>query len=181
MLDTSTGNLRLKVLHLTIIFSLHVSQFLVLLILKSQFLITILLDVVSQHVLALGLLFESLSQGLINVDISDVAVFENDTEVLKLLIQILDHFGSHFTLKIEDLAEPDTVNEYSDAFIDLSIEKLIESAGTKTIHEILDLVLLAWHTEREIQINVDIGVVLGRTVVNLEKLSKASHLQVHYS
>lgn len=173
LFDTSTSNLRLKVLHLTIIFSLHVSQLLILLILQSQFLVAVFLDVISKHVFALSLFFESLSQGLIDVDISDVAVFENDAEILKLLIQILDHFGSHFTLKIKDLAEPDAIDEYSDAFIDLSIEKLIETAGTETVHEILHLVLLTRHTEREIQINVDIGVVLSGAVVDLVNVKQA--------
>ncbi len=125
---------------------------------------------ICQHVLALGLLFKCLGQGLIHVNICDVAVFENDAEILKLLIQVFDHLGSHFSLEIEDLAEPDAVDEYSDTFIDFSIKKFIETASTEAVHEILNFVLITWHTEREVQIDVDIGIVLGGAVVDLVKV-----------
>jgi hypothetical protein len=41
---------------------------------------------ICQHVSALGLFFKGLSEGLVNIDIGDVAVFEDNTEELKLLI-----------------------------------------------------------------------------------------------
>lgn len=90
-------------MHLPVVRTLHVSELLVLGVFQGQLLVAILLDMVGQHVLALGLFFEGLSQGLVDIDISDVAVLENYTEVLELLVQIFDHFTSHLTLKIEDL------------------------------------------------------------------------------
>jgi hypothetical protein len=123
--------------------------------------------VVSQHVLALGFLLEGLSQGLVNVDIGDIAVLEYDTEVLELLIQILDHLACHLTLQIEDLTKPDAVDECTDSLIDFGIEKLVKAAGTQAVHEVLDLDLFTRHAEREIEIDVYVGIVLGRAVMNL--------------
>jgi hypothetical protein len=167
LLDTGTGDLRNQVLHLAVIRTLHVSELLVLGIFQRQLLVAILLDVVGQHVLALGLFLEGLSQGLVNVDIGDVAVLENDTKVLKLLIQVLDHLACHLTLQIEDLTQPDAVDECSDTLIDFGIEKLVKAAGSQAVNEVLDLDLFTRHAEREIEIDVDIGVVLGWAVMNL--------------
>ena len=155
-------------MHLSIVLTLHVGQLLVLLVLQGQLLVAILLDVVGEHVLALGLLLEGLSECLVDIDVGDIAVLEDDTEVLELLIQILDHLACHLALQVEHLTQPDPVYESSDAFIDFGIEKLIEAAGAQTVHEILNLYLLTWHAEREVQIDVDIGVVLGGAVMNLE-------------
>lgn len=167
LLDTGTGNLRNQVLHLAVILTLHVSELLVLGVFQRQLLVSILLDVVCQHVLALGLFLEGLGQGLVNVDIGDVAVLENDTEVLELLIQVLNHLASHLTLQIEDLTQPDAVDECTDSLIDFGIEKLVEAAGSQAVNEVLDLNLFTRHAEREIEVDVDVGVVLGRAVMNL--------------
>ena len=154
-------------MHLTVILTLHVSELLVLLVLQRQLLVAILLDMVCQHVLALGLFFKGLSQRLIDVDVGDVAVLENDTEVLELLVQVFDHLGCHLALQIENLTQPDAVDECTDTLIDFGIEKLVKAAGSQAVHEVLDLHLLARHAEREIEIDVNVGVVLGRAVVNL--------------
>ena len=108
-----------------------------------------------------------MSEGLVNVDIGDVAVLENDTEVLELLIQVLNHLACHLTLEIEDLTQPDAVDECTDSLIDFGIEKLVKAAGSQAVHEILDLDLFTRHAEREIEIDVNVGVVLGRAVMNL--------------
>ena len=167
LLDTGTGYLGNQVLHLAVILTLHVSELLVLGVFQRQLLVAILLDVVSQHVLALGFLLEGLSQGLVNVDIGDVAVLEYDTEVLKLLIQVLDHLACHLTLQIEDLTQPDAVDECTDSLIDFGIEKFVKAACTQAVHEVLDFDLFTRHAEREIEIDVYVGIVLGRAVMNL--------------
>ena len=154
-------------MHLAVILALHVCQLLVLGVLQGQLLVAILLDVVRQHVLALGLFFEGLGKGLVDVDVGDVAVLEDDTEVLKFLVQILDHLARHLTLKIEDLTQPDPVDECTDAFIDFGIEKLVKATGSKAVNEVLDLDFLTRHAEREIEIDVNVGIVLGRAVMNL--------------
>ena len=154
-------------MHLAVILALHVCELLVLGVLQGQLLVAILLDVVGQHVLALGLFFQGLGKGLVDVDVGDVAVLEDDAEVLKFLIQILDHLARHLTLKIEDLTQPDAVDECTDAFIDFGIEKLVKAAGSQAVYEVLDLDLLTRHAEREIEIDVDVGIVLGRAVMNL--------------
>ena len=154
-------------MHLAVIRTLHVSELLVLGIFQCQLLVAILLDMVSQHVLALGLFFEGLSQGLVYVDIGDVAVLENDTEVLELMVQVLNHPACHLTLEIEDLTQPNAVDEFADTFINFGIEKLIKAASSQAIDEVLDLDLLTRHAEREIEIDVDVSVVLGRAVMNL--------------
>ena len=154
-------------MHLAVILALHVCQLLVLGVLQGQLLVAILLDVVRQHVLALGLFFEGLGKGLVDVDVGDVAVLEDDTEVLKFLVQILDHLARHLTLKIEDLTQPDPVDECTDAFIDFGIEKLVKATGSKAVNEVLDLDFLTRHAEREIEIDVDVGIVLSRAVMNL--------------
>jgi hypothetical protein len=70
-----------------------------------------------------------LSESLIDINVSDVAVLEDNTEILKLLIQILDHLSCHLTLKIEDLTQPDAIDEYSDTFVYFGIEELIKAAS----------------------------------------------------
>jgi hypothetical protein len=138
-----------------------------LLIFQGKLLVTILFDVIGQHVSAFGFLFECLSEGLVDIDVGDVAVLEDDAEVLKFLVQVLDHLARHLTLKVEDLTQPDPVDECTDAFIDFGIEKLVKAAGSQAVNEVLDLDLLSRHAEREIEIDVDVGVVLGRAVMNL--------------
>ena len=117
LLDPGTINSGLQVLHLSVIRSLLIRQLLSLLILKGQLLITILLDVILKRVLKLGSLFKGLGEGRINVDICDVAGVEIDTEVVELLIEILDHLLCHLTLQVEDLIQPDTVDEDSNTLI----------------------------------------------------------------
>lgn len=121
---------------------------------------------VGQHVLALGLLFKSLGQGLIDVHVGDIAVLEDDTEHGELGVQIGDHLPCHISLQVENLGEPDSVDEVSDAFVYLSIEELIETTSTKTIDEVLNFLLLSGHAEGEVQINTDVSVVLGGAVVD---------------
>lgn len=171
LLHTGSLDLRLQVLHLSIILSLHVGQLLILRVLQGQLLVAILLDVVCQHVLALGLLLEGLSEGLVDVYVGDVAVLEDDAEELKLMIQVLDHLLSHLTLQVEHLTQPDAVNEESDTLVYLGVEEFIETAGAQAVHEILDLDFLGWHAEREVQIDVYVGIVLGGAVMNLAIMS----------
>lgn len=166
LLNFSTRDLRVEILHLSVVVSLHIGQLLILLILKSELLIPILLDMVGEHVLALGLLFEGLSQGLINVDVGHVTVLKDDTEGGELLIQIGYHLSGHISLEIKDLREPDAIDEVPDALIDLRVEKLIESASAKLIHEGLNFLRTSRHAEGEVEVDRDIGVVLGGTVVD---------------
>lgn len=84
---------------------------------------------VRKHVLALSLLFQGLSKGLVDMDIRDVAVFEDDAEEAKLGVQILDHLPCHVTLEVEDLTQPDAIHKVSDALVDLSVEKLVETGS----------------------------------------------------
>ena len=156
-------------MHLSVVFTFHVGQLLVLLVLQGKLLVSIFLDMISQHVLALSLLLQGLGESLVHIDIGDVAVLEDNAEVLELLIQILDHLTSHLALQVEDLTQPDTVNECTDTLINFRIEKLVEAAGPQAIHEILHFALFARHAEREVQIDIDVGIVFSRTVVDLSK------------
>ena len=53
--------------------------------------------------------------------VGDVAVLENNADILKLLIQVLDHLAGHLTFEIEHLTQPDPVYECAYALIDLSV------------------------------------------------------------
>ena len=130
LLNLCSVYLRLQILHFSIICSLHVSKFLVLLILQCKFLIAILFDMVGQHVSALGSFFECLSKSLIDMDISDIAIFEDDSEESEFLVKISDHLTGHISFEIEDLTQPDTVDEVSDTLVYLCIEELVKATCT---------------------------------------------------
>ena len=147
LLDFSSIDLRLKVLHLAVIVSLHVCKLLVLLVLKSKLLVAVLFDVISKHVLALSLLLKSLSKGLVDMNIRDVAVFKNDAENGELLIKVLNHGSGHVTFKVEHLGEPDAIDKVADTFINFSIEHFVEAASSKLVDEILYFLLSTRHTE----------------------------------
>jgi len=57
LLNLRSVDLRFNVLHLSVVGSLHIGKFLILLILQCQFLISIFFDVVGETVLALCLFF----------------------------------------------------------------------------------------------------------------------------
>ena len=61
------------------------------------------------------------------MNISDIAVFKNDSEESKFLVKIGDHLTSHISFKIEDLTQPDTVDEVSDALVYLCIKELVKA------------------------------------------------------
>jgi hypothetical protein len=85
---------------------------------------------ISQHVPALGSFLKSLSKSLVDMDISDVAVFEDDSEESEFLVKVSDHLTGHISFEIEDLTQPDTVDKVSDALVYLCIEELVKATCT---------------------------------------------------
>jgi len=61
------------------------------------------------------------------VNISDVAVFEDDSEESKFLVKVCNHLTSHISFKIKDLTQPDTVDEVSDSLVYLCIKELVKA------------------------------------------------------
>lgn len=153
-------------MQLPVIVSLHIGQLLILLILQSQLLISVLFYVICQGILELCLLLESLSERLVDMHVGDIAVLEDNPEEDELSIEVLDHLAGHVSLEVEHLREPDAVDEVADALIDLCVEELVEAGRTQTIHEVLNLLLLSRHAEREVEVDTDVGVVLGGAVVD---------------
>jgi hypothetical protein len=64
------------------------------------------------------------------MDISDIAIFEDDSEESEFLVKISDHLTGHISFEIEDLTQPDTVDEVSDTLVYLCIEELVKATCT---------------------------------------------------
>jgi len=89
-----------------------------------------------KRVLKLGLFLQSLRELRVDVDVSDVAIFEVNSKVLKLRVQILDHLRCHLTFEVKNLAQPYRVDERADAFVDFREKQLVETARAQTVHEV---------------------------------------------
>ena len=100
------------------------------------------------------------------MDISHVAVLENDAEDGELLVQILYHSTGHVTLKVKDLREPDPIDERPNTLVNLSIEHLIKPTSAQLVDKVLDLLLSSGHAEGEVKVDTDVCVVLSRTVMD---------------
>ena len=125
---------------------------------------------VRKHVLALSLLFQGLSKCLVDMDIRDVAVLEDDAEEAKLGVQILDHLSRHVTLEVEDLTQPNAIHKVSNALVDLSVEKLVETGSTQSVDKVFDFHWASWHAEGEVKVNTDVSIILCGAVVDLSEL-----------
>lgn len=153
LFDFGSLNLSFEVCLLTLVFSLQVSELLILLILKSQLLVLVLLDVISESVLKLGLLLESLGELLVDVHILNIAVLEGDSKLSEFLVEFLEHFVCHFSLEIEDLRKPDSIDKCTDVLVNLSVEEFIEASSPEFVHEVLHLHQLRRHAEGKVQVH----------------------------
>ena len=122
---------------------------------------------ICQRILHLGFFLQSLHELLTDMNFRNVAVLKNDSILLEFLVELLEHVSGHVTLEIKDLTEPNSINENSNVFIDFSVEKLIESGSSQLVHKILYFSFLCWHSECEIEINRNIGVVFSWAISNL--------------
>jgi hypothetical protein len=101
------------------------------------------------------------------MDVLNVAVFENNSKLGKFNVKLLDHLLGHLSLQVKDLAQPDTVHKGSNVFINLSIEEFIESSCSQSVDKVFNFRLLSWHSEGEVEINRNVSIIFGWTVMNL--------------
>lgn len=103
---------------------------------------------------------------LIDDDISNIALFKNDTVLSKLMVQLIHHGVSHIRFKIENVNEPHSLDEISDVLLDFSGKELIKSSSTKFVNESFNLLLVLWKSESEMDVDIDVGVIFGWASLN---------------
>jgi hypothetical protein len=57
------------------------------------------------------------------------------------------------------LRQPDGVNKVANSFFDFSSKELIKSGRSKFVDEVFDGLDIAWKTECEMNVNVNVGIV----------------------
>jgi hypothetical protein len=113
-----------------------------------------------------GLFRECILKLLVDNNVSDIALFKDDTVLSKFVVQLVHHSVSHIGFKIEYIHKPNTLNEISDIFFNLCCEKLIEPTGTKFVNKSFNLLLILWKSECEMDVNINISVILGWASLN---------------
>lgn len=98
--------------------------------------------------------------------VCDIAIFKDNTEEWEFLIKILDHLTSHISFQIKNLRQPNAIDEISDALVYFCIEELIKASCSKTIDKVFDFLWTTRHTEREIEVNTNVGIILGWAVMD---------------
>lgn len=119
-----------------------------------------------KEILALTFLLKCSCEYLVDVYVFNGAVLEGDTEEGEFVIQVLDHSLRHFSLKVVHLRKPDSIDEVSYSLIDFSIKKFIESSSSEFVDKILNFIFLSGHSKGEEQVNVNVSIILGGTVVD---------------
>ena len=104
---------------------------------------------------------ESLTKGLVDLNIDDITLLEDDTVVWKLSIELCHHSIGHIWFQIQDLTEPNTVDEVTNVLLTLSCQQFIETSCTKMIDECLNLICNLRQSESEMNIHINVGVVLS--------------------
>ena len=153
-------------MHFSCIFVLQLSHFLLFIILKRELLIFLLFLMISKLNLKSGLLCKSTNQLWVNNDIGNITLFEGNTVLVEFHVQLLHHIIGHVRFKIKYLMEEDSINEVSNVFLDLSGQKLIESSSTKMVHELVDLLSALWHSESEMNININVSIIFSWAFLN---------------
>ena len=97
----------------------------------------------------------------------NIAVFKNNSKLGEFNVKLLDHLLGHLSLQVKDLAQPDTVNKSSNVFVYLSIEEFIKSTCSQSVDKVFYFRLLSWHSEGKVEINRNVSIIFGWTVMNL--------------
>lgn len=116
--------------------------------------------------LNLCLFWKSIFQLLIHDNISNIALFKDDTVLSKLMVQLIHHGVSHVGFKIKNVDEPHSLDEISDVFLYFSGKDFIESCSTKFVNESFNLLLVLGKSESEMDIDIDVGVIFGWASLN---------------
>lgn len=152
---------------LSFILILQKSQFLLFLILKGQLKVLLLLLMILELNLEASLLSQSLDHLWVHVDTSNIALFESDTVLEELLVQLLHHVLRHVRFQVEHLIQEDRVDEVTDVFLEFGGQKLIKSTGTKSVHEHVHQFLVAlWQSEREMDVHIYESIVFRWAFLN---------------
>ena len=135
-------------------------------ILKRELLIFLFFLMISELNLKSGLLCKSTNQLWVNNDIGNITLFEGNTILVEFHVQLLHHIIGHVRFKIKYLMEEDSINEVSNVFLDLSSQKLIKSSSTKMVHELVDLLSALWHSESEMNIDINVSIIFSWAFLN---------------
>jgi len=71
-------------------------------------------------------------------------LIERNTVEGELFIKFVNHGVGHVRFEIEDLMEPDSIDEVSHVLLNFSGKKLIKSCSSKFVDEILDQLRISW-------------------------------------
>lgn len=102
----------------------------------------------------------------VNNNVGDVTLLKLDAIESKLSVKLVHHRVSHIWFKIEYFAQPNSLNEITNIFFDFSGKKFIKSSCTKFVNEIFALLLVIWKSECKMNIDINIGIIFGRTSLN---------------
>jgi len=163
LINSRSFDLHPELVHLSLIRSLKISELLLLLILKGQFPVLLLFLVVLKFKLESGFFLEGSNELWIHMYVCDVTLFECDTVLGELEVELLHHRLGHVGLEIEDLTKPDRVDEGPHVLFNLGCKKLVKSCSTEFIDKVHNLSLNYWHSKGKMDIHVNIGIILGRT------------------
>jgi len=166
LVNLGTLDLLVEFEEFPLVLSLQRRQLLVFVIPKVLNPQIVVLLVILEAELQLCLLLKGTLQAWVDVDVQDLAALEADAVCAELFVEIGDHSDGHVRLQIEDLRKPDRVDEASHGLISLSRQQLIEAASAQAVDEFLNFLLDLRHAEREVNVDIDVGVVLGRAALD---------------
>ena len=109
---------------------------------------------------------KSIFQLCVNDNFCNITLFEDNTVLRELMVQLSHHLGCHIGLKIKNVYKPHTLDEISDIFFNFCSKELIKSTSTEFVNEILNLFSLLRKSESEMEININISIILGWASLN---------------